>query len=132
MLTTFEVAGDANEADLPEADVEVTGVEYSFSGPTELDAGEVILDFTNGGAEPHEVNIVRLNDGVTVADYLAGFETGPPPGVPVGGVQAVLPGRSQRAVLDLDAGNYGFICFIPNAEGVPHAALGMATDVRVE
>jgi hypothetical protein len=52
----------------------------------------------------------------------------PPPGfdaVSIGGVQGILPGASQIATLDLKRGSYVLICGIPNAEGVPHAFLGM-------
>lgn len=56
---------------------------------------------------------------------------GPPPFTPVGGVQAILPGVSQTGTVNLDAGTYVLICFIPNAEGVPHFALGMVRELTV-
>ena len=54
-----------------------------------------------------------------------------PPGLPVGGIQGILPGESQRATLNLEAGSYVLICYIPNAQGAPHFALGMAQPLEV-
>ena len=34
--------------------------------------------------------------------------------------------------MNLEAGTYVLICFIPNPEGVPHIALGMAREFTVE
>lgn len=47
-------------------------------------------------------------------------------------VQAIVPDTGQTAELDRDAGTYALICFIPNAQGVPHFALGMVQQLTVE
>lgn len=80
---------------------------------------------------------MRVADGTTVEQLLGIFsgEAEPPPGfdaVSVGGVQGILPGASQIATLDLERGSYVLICGIPNAEGVPHAFLGMASPLSVD
>ena len=142
MAASIEVSGDENAADLPDADLTVLGTEYGFSGDITVAAGEVVLAFTNesGSQEPHEANVFKLADGMTVEEFLAiltaeGDEAapaGPPPFAPVGGAQAVLPGDTTLAKLDLEAGNYALICFVPNAEGAPHFALGMVAALTVE
>jgi hypothetical protein len=48
-----------------------------------------------------------------------------PPFSEAGGIQALSPGLTGWAVLDLEPGDYVAVCFVPNAEGVPHATLGM-------
>ncbi len=142
MATTVEVGGDVVEADLPEADITViglddgAGVSYSFDAPASVDAGEVTIEFTNDGAEPHEVNVFRL-DGITFEQFMGALAsteapTGPPPFAPVGDVQGVLPGVSQVGTLDLDAGSYALICFIPSPTGVPHFVGGMVRALNVE
>ncbi len=42
------------------------------------------------------------------------------------------PGETNYAVLDLAAGDYIAICFVPDAEtGAPHFALGMIAGLTV-
>jgi len=135
MLGSVSTEGDASEAELPEPAASFTALDYGFGGPQTIEAGEdVVLELTNIGAELHEMNIFRLDDGATIQDFLGAFApdaASPPPATPVGGVQGILPGESQLTSMDLDAGSYVLICFIPNAEGVPHVALGMATGLEV-
>lgn len=135
MMAALSTEGDASEAEPPEPAVEFTAIDYGFGGPVSVSAGDdVVVKLTNNGTELHEMNLVRLNEGATIQDFLGAFApdaAGPPPGTNVGGIQGILPGESQLATLDLEAGNYVLICFIPNAEGTPHVALGMATGLEV-
>lgn len=135
MAALVEVEGDENTAAAPEADVEVGGEDYAFTGADEpVEAGEVTLRLTNNGAEPHEANVLQLAEGATLESVAGWFQepAGPPPFVNVGGAQGIMPGESTLATVDLEAGNYALICFIPNGEGVPHAFLGMAKPFTVE
>jgi len=74
---------------------------------------------------------------MTTGDFFTLFEQLPPgapnpPGIEsAGGVGTIAPGSSSAATVDLDAGNYMMLCFIPNAEGIPHVALGMALPLTV-
>ena len=135
MATLITVEGDEVAAELPKADVEIGGVDYGFTGADEpLHAGDITVQFTNNGAEAHEANVLQLAEGATVEDVAAWFQApaGPPPFANVGGAQGIMPGASTLATVNLEAGNYAFICFIPNAEGIPHAFLGMAKQFTVE
>lgn len=137
MAALIEVAGEENAAELPEADLVFAGSDYALDGPASAAAGELVLRLDNAGAEPHEANVLRLGEGETIESMLAFFtaETppeGPPPFAPVGGAQAIFPGDTTLAKLDLEAGEYAVICFVPNAEGVPHFALGMVAPLTVE
>ncbi|MBT5774033.1 MAG: hypothetical protein HOH95_06615 [Dehalococcoidia bacterium] len=135
MIAAVSTEGEASEAHIPDATVTLNAVDYGFEAPASLKAGEdIVIELTNNGTELHEVNLVQLAPNTTVADFLAGLSpdaTEPPPGLPIGGIQGILPGESQRATLNLAAGNYALICYIPNAEGAPHFALGMATALEV-
>lgn len=107
--------------------------EYDFALPDdELTAGTWTV--TNDGGEPHEMNVLRLADGATLEDVLAaepGGE-GPPPGLPVGGVNAIVPGTTARVSLDLPAGRYALVCYVPTfADGIPHVAKGMIREVTI-
>ena len=135
MASLIEIDGEGETVAEPEVDVEVSGIDYAFNGADEpLDAGRITLRLRNEGAEPHEANVLQLAEGATVASVAEWFQepAGPPPFVNMGGAQGVMPGSTTLATLDLEAGNYALICFIPNAEGVPHAFLGMAKPFVVD
>jgi len=137
MAALVEVAGDENTAALPEPTLEVNAIDYGFEAPDSVAAGDVAIKLNNTGTEPHEANLIQLAEGATVEDLVAFFtaETppeGPPPFAPVGGAQGIFPGASTLATANLQAGNYALICFIPNAEGVPHFALGMVKPLTVQ
>jgi hypothetical protein len=55
-----------------------------------------------------------------------------PPVIGYGGMAPLDPGRRGWTTLDLDAGTYMFICFVPDPEGTPHMALGMVHEFTVE
>lgn len=53
-------------------------------------------------------------------------QQGPPPFANIGGVAPMNPGFTNFLPLELTAGEYVAICFVPDTEtGAPHAALGM-------
>lgn len=108
----------------------VTAVDYAYDAPDSLEAGYVDLTFVNEGSEPHHLQIARLNDGVSAEALQAALQQGPEAALPlvelVGGVGVLLPGERQTVVTDLSRpGTYVELCFVENAEGVPHLALGM-------
>jgi plastocyanin len=137
MVVTLDVPAEpVNEAKAPASNVKISGGDYLFEAPEKARSGKATIAFTNAGAEVHEVAIVRLNEGVSIQDYLGALtaETpeGPPPGIFVGGVQGINPGESQTATLTFEKGSYGLLCFFANAEGVPHFALGMVGQINVD
>lgn len=115
--------------------IEATALEYGFEGvPGEVAAGAVAISVTNGGEEGHEMFVGKLADGSDIGEVLA-FEGDPfEAGLvteEVGGVFIPSPGDTRVINADLDAGTYGYVCFIPGADGVPHAMLGMAGQFTV-
>jgi len=153
MVASFTVSGeDAGEPD-PTADAEVTLDDFSITlsqdsfGPDQL-----VWKVTNAGRVSHELAVLKLPDGMTADDYAAMFEAllsgkpaaAPtavvsPDGTPVpapqptaaGGLRAIASGSTGWTVLDLDAGNYVAVCFVPEGD-IPHAAFGMVTGFTVE
>lgn len=124
--------------------VEATAKDYSFEGlPAEVPAGITSFELTNEGSEPHEIAIFRKNDGVTesVEELLALPEeeamtkaTMIAIGEPVGS------GEDTYAVVDLEAGDYFAVCFIPvgttdlesaPADAPPHFTMGMVSSFTV-
>ena len=119
------------------AEIKLTGVEFKYDGgssTTPVKAGRVKVTLTNGGVEPHQATIVRLNDGVDLAAFGAASDAAAALRLVTtyGGPNAVAPGQvvSTTQVLD-KAGSYAFVCFIPAADGVSHAAKGMVQPFTV-
>ena len=121
---------------LPEADNIMMLNDYSFKMGKPLHAGHQVVRVRNYAAQPHEVVLVRLDSGKTMDDLLAWMASdgeGPPPGMPVGGMQALSQGQAGNLVLDLEPGDYGLICFVPDAgDGEPHFVHGMVDQITVQ
>lgn len=131
-----EAASD-NPTSEPTASLTVNLKDFMFEMPESLPAGEIVVKVVNDGPEPHEFNILRLEDGKTVEDvmkFLSGEAEGPPPFAPVGGMNGLDKGQFGYAELNLTPGTYVAICNIPspNAEGHPHFTLGMIKEFSVK
>jgi len=86
-------------------------------------------EFRNLDQDTHEVAVVRLAPGKTVLDLInwAKHSAGPPPATPIGGFGAVHGhGHGWFVLPRLPHGHYALACFISNAMGVSHLAMGMA------
>ncbi len=114
------------------------GEAYAFDAPDAVPAGPTRLSLTNEGDEDHHAQVFRLADGWTMDDLAAALATGDPAaaleiGTFEGGTGLVGGGGVSKAdaVVDLEAGSYALLCFVPDAEGVPHAAGGMVRPLEV-
>lgn len=108
--------------------------EYAFDGPAELAAGVTEVTLANEGSEPHHVTILRLADGKTFQDYVeASRNPGPPPewATAVGGVAGVGPHGEATVTMDFEPGAHVLLCLVPDREGTPHVAHGMARPLTV-
>ena len=118
----------------PTADVVMTLKDYSFELSTPLTPGRHIIRIDNAGPQSHELVLARLAPGKTAGDLAAWAEkmVGPPPAEPLGGVSGIRTGGHAYMVVDLAPGDYGFLCFVPDAkDGKPHVAHGMVKQVKV-
>jgi hypothetical protein len=139
MIASFEVVAPetAVEAAEPAADGTLTLQDFAFALPETIVAGPQRWKVTNAGAQPHEALIAQLAPGASAMDFLTAFgdptATEPPPGLPIGGLQAVMPGTTAWLDLDLAPGTYAAFCFVPDpGSGQPHLALGMVSEFTVE
>ncbi|HTH05730.1 MAG TPA: hypothetical protein VL916_07660 [Ilumatobacteraceae bacterium] len=109
--------------------VDVVATDYTFDMPEALEAGRTTFVLTNDGSEAHFLFIGSLDEGATVESVMASEsginETWS------GGLAA--PGGEDDEVLtfDLEPGNYVVACFVPGADGTPHAFMGMAQELTV-
>ena len=138
MVSQLAVTGTAADAPLPAGDAEVTLQDFAFVGLTTLTPGKHTVTVTNDGPQPHEATLVKLNEGVTVEQVVQAFASteapsGPPPWTGAGGIAGVAAGTTAAMDISVEAGEYAFICFIPDpASGRPHAALGMVGGLTVQ
>jgi len=144
MVAPLEVTGTATTTELPAGDASLTLKDFSFDLDS-LTAGKHTVSVKNDGPQPHEAVIVKLNEGVTI-DTLKTMLTaspapsgssaapsGPPPWTEVGGLTGIASGTTANMDVDLPAGNYAFLCFIPDpATGKAHFELGMIGGLTVQ
>jgi hypothetical protein len=128
-LSACTDGGDGSPTAPPAATaVDVSATEFAFDVPAEVTGGVVEMRLTNTGGLPHEFGLARIEEGKTEADVKAVIDSGdePPAWVEdVAGVPGLSPGKSVTVTRTLEPGSYVFICFFPDAEGTPHAKLGM-------
>jgi hypothetical protein len=136
MIKSLTVSVGDNQATEPEATLSVQLKDFMFDLPDSLPAGKMVIKVTNEGPEPHEFNIMRLEDGKTKEDVLQflGGAGSPPPFAPIGGMNGLDVGLSGYAELELAPGNYVAICNIPSPKGngAPHFMLGMIKEFTIK
>lgn len=125
--------GMARTRETPVSTLRIIATDYGFEVQGAATAGPVRLELVNRGRELHHSQILRLEDGKSLADLAAFPHDAAPPAwaIPVGGPGAVDPGLTSQSIQDLEAGTYAVICFIPSPDGVTHVAKGMAASFTV-
>ena len=128
-------ASEMTPAMEPHPDVVIRLKDYDFVIAGNLTAGAHTVRVVNDGPQTHEMVLFALAPGKTAAQvgaWVEGGMKGAPPAKPMGGATALGPGAHQTIQVTLPAGNYGLICFLPDAkDGKPHAVHGMAKDLKV-
>ncbi len=128
------IRSDGESTELPTADVRITLADYGFQFSKPLTAGRHVILFRNVASQPHEAVLVQLAPGKSVGDLAGWLEKreGPPPGRPIGGIAGIDKGVENTIEVNLEPGEYGLICFVPDAkDGKPHIAHGMITQFTV-
>jgi len=127
--------------------VEIVGVEYAYEGVPATTAAGTTLNFRNGGAEAHEMVVVRKNDDVpqSFEELLALPDDEAFQFITAVGNAVAGPGESADApVVVAEPGDYLMVCFIPVGTtdlssvdpsnpptGEPHMARGMLAQFTV-
>jgi len=123
--------------------LDVRAEDFAFTGlPDDMDAGYNIVNFTNDGAEEHELVAVRVNDDVdlSIEELLAMPEEESAEMIQFIGGSFASAGETSVGSLDLsEPGRYAMVCFIPvgtvgetEGDGPPHALEGMTQEITVE
>lgn len=138
MIEQFSVTGPTWRGH-PDAEGTITGFSFGFNIPAHVD-GDAIYRFKNlSDTDTHELTIEKLAPDKTAEDFrnvISGKTPGNPNDIatPAGGAGAVAPHGVDWVQLHLKAGDYIAVCFVPDPEanGAPHAALGMVQGFSVE
>jgi len=135
-VAAVEVSGDESDEEISGGDATVSAAEYGFEADA-LPAGEVAIDFENGGAQPHHMLAAKIVGDATIEDVERAFKSNagePPLSEDTFQSTAVIEaGESQEVTLDLEPGRYAFYCFVSDRQGgPPHALKGMVDEVVVE
>lgn len=113
----------------PINDVSFEASDGSYRGPDSIPAGLTRVQIVNTGQELHHIQLVQLTDGKTIAALSAAYREHPDQ-TPTwmrafGGPNAVMPGASASAIVNLTPGDYFLTDIIPDVKGVLHLANGM-------
>jgi len=114
--------------------VTVVAREFAFTAPDAIPAGLVTFQLQNRGTLLHHMAIMKLDEGKTMADFMAAMQAGGPPPAWVhdmGGPNAPDPGSDANATMMLEPGNYVLLCFVDIPDHTPHVMKGMIKPLRV-
>jgi hypothetical protein len=135
MVGRLTVVPSVARGELPQADVVLTLDDYSYELSEPLRSGRQAIRIVNVAQQAHEVVFVKLEPGRTVADFLGFLQApeGPPPGLMIGGVTWLGRDESNVVELELESGEYGLLCFVPDeGDGRLHLEHGMVRQLRVD
>ena len=116
------------------ADIELTLTDYAFETSRPITPGPHVIRVVNTAEQAHEVTLVKLEPGKTMKDFAKWLEKpqGPAPGAWFGGTTPQSKGIVSYIVTDFTPGDYGFICFMPDAkDGKSHHLHGMVDQFGV-
>lgn len=131
----FEVTGEVGD-ESPSAPSTITANEYSFTA-SGLKAGKGEVVFDNAGKEPHFIAAAPMKPDATIEDVKRFIKTekGEPPITEETAFDTAIldGGRKQLVQVELEAGRYALLCFVPDRKGgPPHALRGMISEVEVK
>jgi hypothetical protein len=137
---TFTVAGEAGDAAAPEADVEAKLLDFAFTMPLTIPAGEQTWHMSNEGAQWHEMGIMKIDENMSVTELrqmlqASMSEEGPSADAapPVAFWAPMNEGEQAWFNLNLEPGTYVVACFLPDfASGHAHLEMGMTQIFTVQ
>jgi hypothetical protein len=104
--------------------VDVSLEDFSFALDGPIAAGRTSFVATNKGEQAHFLGVVKLKDGVTLEQAIQSEDESGIDGFWESKI-AAAGGDEEVLTVDLQPGNYGLVCFLPDVDGTPHAMKGM-------
>ena len=113
--------------------IQVQAEDYKFHGvPETLPAGEVTFVLENQGEEPHDFGLVRIKGDRSAEELVSLPQKQSQKFIENVGNSFAQPGQEGKPLTtELEAGRYGYACFVTTKDGTPHAALGMFGEFTV-
>lgn len=109
--------------------------DHGFDGPDTIRAGQTTIRLHNRGHEPHQLQLLKLENGKSPADLAVVLQNEgqaiPSWAKHMGGPNGVGSGEKADATIYLEPGTYVVICVIPGKNRKTHAALGMQKILHV-
>jgi uncharacterized cupredoxin-like copper-binding protein len=117
MVTTFDVQTPKSKAKAPKTDLDVTLTDSGITVPEGDAPQQFTAKVTNTGKAQHSFTLARIEPGQTIETVKAYFDalfntgqaSGPAPGVVVGGINGLDPGKTAYLVAKLTPGHYGYV-----------------------
>ncbi len=111
-------------------DLTIADGSFTLAAPS-VPGGDIVINVSNTGQQPHEVLILKLPAGTGAAEIAAA-----PTGIPEGGTfiaQATVPAGTQGTIVltDVRPGTYTVVDLLPDANGMPNVSSGMITTFEV-
>lgn len=110
--------------------------EYEFVVVQPLRKGRHTFYVVNRGNQTHQASLIRLDPGASTEDVLTAIRQDSParlPGVLIGGMSGLEPGRDGTFTADLTRGRYAIMCLFSNTlMSESHAAKGMVLNFTIE
>lgn len=139
-VTSFIVEeAEATMQEEPQADVDLTMVDFGYGVPLTIGSGENLWRIQNSGEQWHEMTITPIEPGTTIDDVQAllmeEMETGEPmlPQFPV--IMPLDSGEVAWVTVELEPGHYVLLCNLPDimatSEEHIHYELGMVQFITV-
>ena len=108
--------------------VTITARDFAFTMPDTIQSGVTKIVLVNEGPQLHHAQLVRFDEGKTLADLQAALKAGGPPPAwahDMGGPNPPAVGQSTSTTERLEPGNYAVLCFVDLPDHVPHFVKGM-------
>jgi uncharacterized cupredoxin-like copper-binding protein len=135
---------ETNDADLPETDASVAAATTGQENPeyqwetSGLKAGPSEITFKSEGAEAlHHIIAAPINGDATIEQVGQELDSnGPPRSIDIDNAsqtEVLDGGKDQVLALNLKAGRYAFICFLPDRDepDKPHYKTGLLKEVTI-
>ena len=138
---------DAPAQSPPVATRTIRLAEFTFAFDVPPSAGRHTIRVHNAGAEPHDINFLKLAPGTSIEDLMSMLnperarreEEGDAAASPVenlitavGGVAAIAPGMEAFFEANLTPGDYALVCMVTSPDGRSHIEHGMIQQITVQ
>jgi hypothetical protein len=123
---------DSAHAAAPRETQRLSMADFAYTGPEKWAAGEQLIRVDNAGHQDHQLRLMRLKDGTSVADWMNAENPGSL-GADIAGVARMGPGEVAYLPVSLTPGTYVAYCLVTDPKTrKAHVELGMVRSIQVE